>query len=194
MARTKSKSGRRGGGSRKKSSSKRVGRSSASARSKTGARRKSASKRGGRKTARKTAARKRSARKSTARKSSARKSSRRTAGARARSTRNAARKPSRSSGQRGRKPRTSQTFDADAQGGEGGGSQPEGGIDGQLEGEGSYTASRHFRKAQTDFIQRNRDRLGRLGKEAEAALDGSEGDQLRGAELEARSHSAGDEE
>ena len=74
-------------------------------------------------------------------------------------------------------------------GSQGGENEGEGGG-GQLEGEGSYTASRHFRKAQTDFIQRNRDRIGRLGKEAEAALEGSEGDELRGAEMEARSHAA----
>jgi hypothetical protein len=78
-----------------------------------------------------------------------------------------------------------------AMGGEGGEGK-EGG--GQLEGEGSYTASRHFRTAQTGFVQRNRGRISRIGKEAEAALEGGEGDVLRGAEEEARSRSAGDDQ
>jgi hypothetical protein len=71
-------------------------------------------------------------------------------------------------------------------GGEGGG--------GRNEGEGSYTASRHFRTAQTGFVQRNRGRIARMGKEAEAALESREGDELRSAEDEARSHSAGDDQ
>jgi hypothetical protein len=186
MARTKSKSGRKTGGGRKKATSKRGGRkTSASTRSKTGAR-KAASKRGGtRKATRKTAARK------TGRKATARGGTRgRSAGASARSTRTAARKTSRSSGQRGRKSRSSQTSGPDTMGGEGGESE-EGG---QLEGEGSYTASRHFRTAQTGFVQRNRGRIARMGKEAEAALEGREGAELRGAEDEARSHSAGDDQ
>ncbi|HEY1638023.1 MAG TPA: hypothetical protein VGF62_05830 [Rhizomicrobium sp.] len=87
----------------------------------------------------------------------------------------------------------SQISGQETEGGAGGENENDGGG-GQLEGEGSYTASRHFRKAETDFIRRNRDRIGRLGKEAEAALEGPEGDRLRSAELEARSHSAGDEE
>jgi hypothetical protein len=73
----------------------------ASARSKTGAKRKSAA--GARKTARKASGRK------TARKASGRKASRRSTGTSARSTRTTARKQSRSSGQRGRKSRGSQT-------------------------------------------------------------------------------------
>ena len=66
---------------------------------------------------------------------------------------------------------------------------------GHIEGEGSYTASRHFRTAQTDFVRRNRDNIGRMGKDAEAALEGPEGNELRAAENEARSHAAdGNEE
>jgi len=65
---------------------------------------------------------------------------------------------------------------------------------GQIEGEGSYTASRHFRTAQSDFIRRNRGNIARMGKEAETALEGREGDELRAAEDRARSHSAGDDE
>jgi hypothetical protein len=190
MARTTSKSGRKTGSGRKKATTKRGGRkTAASARSKTGAR-KTASKRGGaRKTTRKTGARK------TSRKTAARGGARgRSAGSKARSTRTPARKTSRSSGHRGRKSRSSQisaTDNLSDMGGEGGEGE-EGG--GQLEGEGSYTASRHFRTAQTGFVQRNRGRVTQMGKEAEAALEGREGDELRGAEEEARAHSAGDDQ
>jgi hypothetical protein len=55
-------------------------------------------------------------------------------------------------------------------------------------GEGNYTASREFRKDQTDFVQRNKSRISKLGKQAERALDGPEGDELRQAEEEGRSH------
>jgi hypothetical protein len=55
-------------------------------------------------------------------------------------------------------------------------------------GEGNYTASREFRKEQTDFVQRNKSRISKLGKQAERALDGPEGDELRQAEEEGRSH------
>lgn len=175
MARTKSKASRKSGGGRKKSSTKRGGRAP-SARSKTGAKRKSTtSKRGGRTTARRTSGRK------TARKTSGRKASSRSARSSARSTRTAARKESRSSGQRGRKSRAGQTS------GEDGGQN-------QVEGEGSYTASRHFRAAQTGFVRRNRGRIPKMGKDAEAALEGPQGDELRAAEDEARSHGAGEEE
>jgi hypothetical protein len=54
-----------------------------------------------------------------------------------------------------------------------------------LEGEGSYTATRNFDKSQQSFIQKNRGRIGKLGKDAEAALDGPEGASLRAAEKKA---------
>jgi hypothetical protein len=62
-------------------------------------------------------------------------------------------------------------------------------------GEGNYTASREFRKDETAFIRRNRDRIPAMGEEAEAALEGNEGAALRPAEDRARSrsHSPGDE-
>lgn len=60
-------------------------------------------------------------------------------------------------------------------------------------GEDNYTASREFRRDQTGFVRRNRDRLPEMGEEAAAALDGSEGNELRQAEDTARSHSFGNE-
>jgi hypothetical protein len=193
MARAKSKSGRKSGGRKKKSSSKR-GRSAAS-RARVGTSRKSARKTGRRKTggARKTTRGRKTARKSTARKSGGRKTSRRAAGARARTTRTVARKQSRSSGQRGRKSLSSPTSSSLNLGGDDEDSGNERGG-GQVEGEGSYTASRHFRTAQTDFVRRNRGNIARMGNEAETALEGREGDELRAAEEQARSHSAGDDE
>jgi hypothetical protein len=55
-------------------------------------------------------------------------------------------------------------------------------------GEGNYTASRNFRKEETAFVRRNKKRIPQMGREAEAALDGPEGDELRSAEREAASH------
>jgi hypothetical protein len=56
-------------------------------------------------------------------------------------------------------------------------------------GEGNYTASRNFRKGETAFVRRNKNRIPKLGKEAEAALEGPEGKDLLAAEEEARGHS-----
>lgn len=63
-------------------------------------------------------------------------------------------------------------------------------------GEGNYTAAREFRRAQTGFVQRNRDKIPAMGEEAAAALDGAEGEELDEAEDRARAHSRspGDEE
>ncbi len=58
-------------------------------------------------------------------------------------------------------------------------------------GEGNYTASRNFRKEETAFVQRNKKRIPQMGKEAEAALEDPEGDELRRAEKEAASHAEG---
>ena len=57
---------------------------------------------------------------------------------------------------------------------------------GKLEGEGSYTATRNFDKAQEGFVKRNRGRIGKLGKDAERALEGPEGRSLRAAEKKAK--------
>lgn len=51
-------------------------------------------------------------------------------------------------------------------------------------GEGNYTASRNFRKNETNFIRNNREEIARKAKEAERALDGPEGDELRRADEE----------
>lgn len=55
-------------------------------------------------------------------------------------------------------------------------------------GEGNYTAAREFRKDEEAFVRANRGRLPQMGREAEVALDGPEGDELRQAEDEARAH------
>src|ERR1044072_9141262 len=54
-----------------------------------------------------------------------------------------------------------------------------------LEGEGSYTATRNFDTSQQAFIRKNRGKIGKLGKDAEAALEGPEGASLRAAEKKA---------
>ena len=51
-------------------------------------------------------------------------------------------------------------------------------------GEGNYTASRNFRKEETSFIRNNRGEIAAKAKEAEAALEGPEGDELRRADEE----------
>ena len=55
-------------------------------------------------------------------------------------------------------------------------------------GEGNYTASRNFRREEETFVRANKSRIPEMGKEAEAALEGSEGPELERAEDEARSH------
>jgi hypothetical protein len=55
-----------------------------------------------------------------------------------------------------------------------------------LEGEGSYTATRNFDKAQQAFVKKNKGRIGKLGKNAEKALEGPEGKSLRAAEKKAK--------
>ncbi len=55
-----------------------------------------------------------------------------------------------------------------------------------MEGEGSYTATHNFDKAQEAFVKSNRGRIGKLAKDAEAALEGPEGKSLRAAEKKAR--------
>ncbi|HEY2033978.1 MAG TPA: hypothetical protein VGH02_09865 [Rhizomicrobium sp.] len=59
---------------------------------------------------------------------------------------------------------------------------------GDVTGEGNYTASREFRKDEEAFVRANRGRIAEMGKNAERALEGPEGDELRKAEDEARAH------
>ncbi|HEX3753828.1 MAG TPA: hypothetical protein VHV26_02015 [Rhizomicrobium sp.] len=56
-------------------------------------------------------------------------------------------------------------------------------------GEGDYEASRAFLKDQGDFVSRNRSKIPAMGEEAEKALDGPEGADLKAAEAEAAGHS-----
>jgi hypothetical protein len=51
-------------------------------------------------------------------------------------------------------------------------------------GEGNYTASRNFRQNETSFIRNNRGEIAAKAKEAEAALEGPEGAELRRADEE----------
>jgi hypothetical protein len=59
----------------------------------------------------------------------------------------------------------------------------------QIMGEGDYAASKKFDKDQAGFVKRNKAKIPALGKAAEAALDGPEGDSLRAAEQEAMDRS-----
>jgi len=56
-------------------------------------------------------------------------------------------------------------------------------------GEGDYQASRSFLKDQSGFVAKNKAKIRSLGKVAEAALDGPEGDALREAEATAAARS-----
>jgi hypothetical protein len=57
-------------------------------------------------------------------------------------------------------------------------------------GEGNYKATKRFRKSEEAFIERNRQNIPAMGREAETALEGPEGPALIEAENEARSRAA----
>jgi len=57
----------------------------------------------------------------------------------------------------------------------------------KVEGEGSYTATRRFDKAQEKFVHDKKSEIPGMGKDAEKALDGPEGEELRKAEDIAKS-------
>jgi hypothetical protein len=59
----------------------------------------------------------------------------------------------------------------------------------QIVGEGDYAASRKFDKDQASFVEKNKAEIPALAKEAEAALEGPEGDALREAEASAAARS-----
>jgi hypothetical protein len=59
----------------------------------------------------------------------------------------------------------------------------------QIVGEGDYAATRKFDKDQASFVKRNAAKIPELGKAAEAALEGPEGDSLREAEATAAARS-----
>ena len=54
----------------------------------------------------------------------------------------------------------------------------------QTVGEGDYAATRAFDADQAAFVRRNKGAIAKMGKDAEAALDGPEGKELRDAEAE----------
>ncbi len=59
----------------------------------------------------------------------------------------------------------------------------------QIVGEGDYEASRAFLKDQAGFVRKNKASIPDLGRQAEAALDGPEGDALREAEAAGQARS-----
>ena len=59
----------------------------------------------------------------------------------------------------------------------------------QTVGEGDYTASRAFLKDQSNFVEKNKANIPGMGRAAEEALDGREGDDLRNAEAIAAARS-----
>ena len=50
----------------------------------------------------------------------------------------------------------------------------------QIVGEGDYAATRAFDKDQAAFVKKNKAKIPAMGKEAERALDGPEGNSLMG--------------
>jgi hypothetical protein len=55
-----------------------------------------------------------------------------------------------------------------------------------LEGEGSYTATENFDKSEREFVAKHKAEIPKMGKDAEEALDGPEGDELRKADAESK--------
>ena len=52
----------------------------------------------------------------------------------------------------------------------------------KVEGEGSYEATRRFDKKEEKFVHDNKSKIPGLAKDAEEAIEGPEGDELRKAE------------
>ena len=64
--------------------------------------------------------------------------------------------------------------------------------DPKVQGEGDYKAARRYSKDIGDYVDENSDaEITRKAKDAERALDGSEGAELRKAEKEGESHKKG---
>ena len=59
----------------------------------------------------------------------------------------------------------------------------------QIVGEGDYAATRAFDADQAAFVKKNKAKIPAMGKAAEAALEGPEGDALREAEATAAARS-----
>lgn len=62
---------------------------------------------------------------------------------------------------------------------------------GDVKGEGNYSASRRFRKKEEGFIKRMGKKLIGMGQDAKAALDGPQGAELKAAEAETRERGEG---
>jgi hypothetical protein len=60
-----------------------------------------------------------------------------------------------------------------------------------IHGEGNYSASRRFDEAQKKFVKEHAAEIPEKGKEAERALEGKEGEDLRAAEEKAKAHARG---
>ena len=67
--------------------------------------------------------------------------------------------------------------------------------DSDVKGEGNYTATRNFDRAQEKFVQTHKKSIPEMGEKAKEALDGPEGKELRDAEKAAkdRSHAGNSE-
>jgi hypothetical protein len=55
-------------------------------------------------------------------------------------------------------------------------------------GEGNYKASKDYKERTERFLDKNGERIDDLARDAAEAVDGSEGDELRKAEEEGKSH------
>ena len=58
-------------------------------------------------------------------------------------------------------------------------------------GEGNYKASRDYKDRTERFLDKNGDRIDDLARDAAEAVDGAEGEELREAEEEGKSHAKG---
>jgi hypothetical protein len=61
--------------------------------------------------------------------------------------------------------------------------------DEDVRGEGNYTAAKKFDNAEKAFVERNKDKIAEMGKDAEQALKGPEAADLKAAEERAKGHS-----
>jgi hypothetical protein len=55
-------------------------------------------------------------------------------------------------------------------------------------GEGNYKATKVYDERSEEFLEKNRDKVDDMARDAADALDGKEGDELRQAERDDRSH------
>lgn len=63
-----------------------------------------------------------------------------------------------------------------------------------VKGEGNYTATRNFDRAQEGFVKKNKDKVPEMGQKAAQALNSDEGKELRAAEERVKRHSKTKEE